>query len=466
MKSSKPILIGGIGLSIGLWFLNSLDISMFQFEEFGTLSAIALGYILWLGKKRAKTIPPILNVSSLTIEDVQTAITQTQEVFKILEKEVINTDISSLKKELDCLPNLLQEKALQTQFKINIVGSKYAGKTTLKELLNKKLDQEIIFTETLDHDLVNSEILNQDNDITLFLITGDLTESQWQVIQKLKDLHHRLILLLNKQDRYLPEEIYLILQQIKEKVKNVISEKDILAMATSPIPIKVKQHQKDGKIKEWMENQVPQIDNIINNLQHILTEETEQLKLEKTWRNAFVVKEKIKNKINEIRKERSLPIIEKYQWIAATATFANPISSLDLLATAAINGQLLVDLSEIYQQKFSLDQAQNSASLLGKLMMQLGLVEISTQTITSVLKSNPLTYIAGGTIQGMSAAYLTRIAGLSLIEYYQEQDILNTSTNTLNLEKIGEKLKKVFQENQRIEVIKSFLKEGLKLKSA
>ena len=33
-------------------------------------------------------------------------------------------------------------------------------------------------------------------------------------------------------------------------------------------------------------------------------------------------------------------MMEKYQWIAAAAAFANPVSSLDLLATAAINAQM------------------------------------------------------------------------------------------------------------------------------
>ncbi len=458
MKSSKPILIGGITLSVGLWALNNLHLSPFPLEDLGVLSAIALGGGLWLLQKRDKVTPVSSILTFLTQEDVNKAITSAETAFQMLEKEAKNYDLASFKSELNQLAKLTDQESV----KINIIGGKYTGKTSLRELLNQELNQTLIISENLDQDLTKIE--NQDNyDLILFLINGDLTDNQWQNLQQLKSLNYRVILLLNKQDRYLPEEKFLILQQIKTRVNKIIPESDILAIATKPTDIKVRQHQKDGTIKEYLEKQLPQFDNFVKHLTHILTVEKPQLNLQKTWRNAFFFKQKVKAKLNQIRKETSLPIIEKYQWLSAGAIFANPISSLDLLATAAINGQLLVDLSEIYQQKFTLDQAQNIASIMGKLMVQLGLVELSTQTISSLLKSNAFTYVAGGTIQGISAAYLTRIAGLSLIEYYQDQDITNNQENSLNLEKLGDKIKQIFQQNQRTDFYQNFVKQALKI---
>ena len=111
--------------------------------------------------------------------------------------------------------------------------------------------------------------------------------------------------------------------------------------------------------------------------------------------------------MNGLRRDRAVPVIEQYQWIAAAAAFANPVPALDLLATAAINAQLVMELGGIYQQKFSLEQAQAVAGTLGSLMLKLGLVELSTQTIGTILKSNAITFVAGGVVQGVSAAYLT-----------------------------------------------------------
>ncbi len=104
---------------------------------------------------------------------------------------------------------------------------------------------------------------------------------------------------------------------------------------------------------------------------------------------------------------RATPVIEQYQWIAAAAAFANPVPALDILATAAINAQMVMDLGNVYQQKFSLEQAQTVAGAMGSLMLKLGLVELSTKAVSTVLKSNAITFVAGGVVQGVSAAYLT-----------------------------------------------------------
>ena len=119
---------------------------------------------------------------------------------------------------------------------------------------------------------------------------------------------------------------------------------------------------------------------------------------------------------------------------------------------------MLVDLSGVYQQKFSLEQGQTAASTLGKLMVQLGLVELSTQAIAGILKSNAFTYAAGGALQGISAAYLTRIAGLSLVAYFQEQEAILDTKEGFNLDRLTAKLKQVFQDNQRKAFLQGFVK--------
>jgi len=83
---------------------------------------------------------------------------------------------------------------------------------------------------------------------------------------------------------------------------------------------------------------------------------------------------------------------------------------LDPLATAAINAQLVMELGAIYQQKFSL-QAQAVAGTLGKIL-KLGLVELSPKQSLLSSRATRLHFVAGGAVQGVSAAYLTHLAGL------------------------------------------------------
>jgi uncharacterized protein len=99
---------------------------------------------------------------------------------------------------------------------------------------------------------------------------------------------------------------------------------------------------------------------------------------------------------------------------------------------------------------------------MGSLMLKLGLVELSTRAVTGILKTNAVTFVAGGMVEGVSAAYLTRVAGLSLIEYFEQQEIALETGNSLNLEKLRQVLQTVFQQNQKLAVLEAFVKQGVK----
>jgi uncharacterized protein (DUF697 family) len=269
-----------------------------------------------------------------------------------------------------------------------------------------------------------------------------------------------LLLLFNKQDQYPEEERELILGQLRERVKSLLPGEEVMAIATAPNPIKVRQHQADGEVKEWLEATNPDLGNLQGQLQQLLEQEKEQLLRGTIWRRARQISQQGQEQLNQMRRERALPVVENYQWLSAATAFANPVPAIDLVATAAINGQMILDLGEIYQQKLSLPQAQTLASILGKLMLQLGLVEFSSQAIASLLKSHFITYVAGGTVQGISAAYLTRLAGLSLIEYFQEEITLPDG-NAENWAGLRDKLQQVFGQNQRLDWLQNFIQQVL-----
>ena len=137
--------------------------------------------------------------------------------------------------------------------------------------------------------------------------------------------------------------------------------------------------------------------------------------------------------------------------VAAAAAFANPVPGLDLVATAAVNGQLVMDLSKVYQLNFSMERASAIAKTFGELIVKQGLVELSSQAIAGALKTNAMTYVAGGAIQAMSAAYLTRVAGLTLVELFEAQSERvaiagDTDETWLSSERIGTLLQTTFSQ--------------------
>ena len=464
VKLQRPILVGGLGLSFSLWMLDSWHDSIVQVGEFGLLSALAVGGGLWLFQKnRAKDSLEQLDSMVVDRVTVESAIAKTETVINQLAQESKNhTALETLKEQV---AQLLLELDRQ-EIKVAVTGGKSVGKSTLIKVLKENVETRNLvsleetaplFREVGDNSdaAVLAEVAK--SDFVLFLTNGDLTDSEFQALQQLKAVNQPTILVLNKQDQYLADESASILLSLKQRMQG-----NVVATAASPIPIKVRKHEADGSVQEWMEQPAADIQQLTQQLGEVLAQQGQRLVWLTTMRKAGLLKAEAKNWLNGTRRDRATPIIEQYQWIAAATAFANPVPALDILATAAINAQMVMDLGNIYQQKFSLEQAQTVAGTMGSLMLKLGLVELSTKAISTVLKSNALTFVAGGVVQGVSAAYLTRVAGLSLVEYFQQQEIAIDSGTGLNLDNLRQTLQKVFQQNQQIGFLQGFVKQGIK----
>ncbi|MGD1805953.1 slr1306 family protein [Dapis sp. BLCC M126] len=470
VKLQRPILVGGIGLSLLLWLLDSVQHSVAEFGGTAMLGIMAASLGVWLLKrpKSLTTQKPII-IPSPTKEAAEEAIATLTttidklalEVEDINKSEKIGNDITQLRQKVVNLTQELQREELS----IVITGNQGVGKTALTEILKShwisKNSQKIEVTDiTWQSEWITKNEDAQVNplspyDLILFLTTGDLIDSEFQALSKLTTFGQRFILVWNKQDLYLPDQKPQILQKIKETLSTINSEENLVGTSARPNSIKVRKYQQDGTIQEYIEQSLPEISGLAEKLNQVLEQEKEKLVWATTRRKAEIVRLEAKNILNQIRKERAIPVIEQYQWIAAAAAFANPVPALDLLATAAINAQLIVDLSAIYEQKISLEKGKQVAGTMAELMLKLGLVELSTKTLTIILKSNSVTFVAGGAIQAVSAAYLTRVAGMSLVEYFATQ----TDTNSVNIEKLGKILQSVFSKTQENNFLKSFVSQ-------
>ncbi|MBV6622127.1 MAG: DUF697 domain-containing protein [Rivularia sp. (in: Bacteria)] len=461
-KLKRPILVGGVGLSFALWMLESWHDKVMQFGEFSLLSLLAVGGGLWLFKQRRpfRTDEQLdeMAIDRATVENtiassaiaINKLVEEAGDCGEALEKAaLLQQKIPYLQSELD-----------RESIKLTVTGGKSVGKTALIEVLQNQNLASVELQETsplfiqgnADTEAIDNAVKS---DFVLFLTNGDLTETEFQSLQQLKAENQRLMLVYNKQDQCLPDERASVLLSLKQRIGNVA------AIAASPQPIKVRKHLEDNSVQESMEQPAPDIQDLTQQLDKVLAQR-QQLVLATTMRKAKLLKAETKDLLNGVRKLRATPVIEQYQWIGAAAAFANPVPALDILATAAINAQMVMDLGRVYQQKFSLEQAKTVAGEMGSLMLKLGLVELSTKTISTVLKSNAITFVAGGIVQGVSAAYLTRIAGLALVEYFEQQEIAANAGSEFNLEKFGQSLQQVFVQNQQVVFLQNFVQQGVK----
>lgn len=481
----KPILVGGLGVTAGLWAFQSFGDSALQAGGDLMWGAIALGSgYLWLRqyfKSSAGTAASELRLpvaaNRTVVEQALTAvdalITQLQSEPLGEGKTVSDADLVPFRTKLAALREELDRKNLR----VTVLGEAGVGKTALKTWLHENwlptyqashaqvsLDDSLPALNQAEPTLPTDEWLSESltHDAVLFVTAGDLTNTALQVLQQLHQHRQRVLVVFNKHDQYLPKDRLLVHQQVQQRVKSLITPEDVVAIATAPSSIKVRQHQDDGSVVERMEQPNADVLALSSRLEQVLTQESQQLVWSTVLRKSWLLRQEIVAELNRIRRDRALPMIEQAQWIAAAAAFANPVPTLDLLATAAVNAQLIMDVGAVYQQPFSLEQAKEIAGTMAAQMVKLGLVEVSTQAISPLLKGHVLTYVAGGTLQGISAAYLTRIAGLSVIEYLQERSQNPAlAQQPLQMDRIVQTLKSVFQKNQRTEFLQQLVIQGM-----
>lgn len=465
MKLQRPILVGGLGLSFALWLFDTLQDSFVQIGEFSLLGLVAVGGSLWLFKPRSsnQVLQKELPCDRATVEK---AISKAEVVVKQLtgacEDDVETKNFAFL---LQNQISKLQNEIDRQEIYLAVTGGKSVGKSTLIKTLQQNASPLPVatFFETaplfIKADNTDTEVLNNTvtSDYVLFVINGDITDTEYQILEQLNATKGRVMVVFNKQDQYIPEERASILSSLKQRLQC-----DVTATSANPVPIKVRKHNADGTKAEWMEQSKPDIGELTTQLNQVLVGTGQNLIWATTVRKANLLKTEAKTALNKVRASRANPIIEQHQWIAAAAAFANPVPALDILATAAINAQMVMDLGNVYQQRFSLEQAKTVAAEMGALMLKLGLVELSTKAISTVLKTNAVTYAVGGVIQGVSAAYLTRVAGLALVEYFQAQEVAVESGSALNLDKLRSSLQNVFQQSQQVATLQRFVSQGVK----
>jgi uncharacterized protein (DUF697 family) len=123
---------------------------------------------------------------------------------------------------------------------------------------------------------------------------------------------------------------------------------------------------------------------------------------------------------------RADEVINKYMWAAGGVAAINPIPLLDLAGGSAITVKMVLDLAAVYKQPIDVDTIVTLLGQLGKnLIAMVGATAAAPALaagIGSLLKTVPgVGTIAGGIIQGLVQALVTRWIGGVFVEYFRNE---------------------------------------------
>ncbi len=463
----RPLLVGGLGLSATLALLGGAHFN--PLDSSALLSALALGSGIWWWRRgdRPPTAPkpiapPVVDRPRVEAELATLATlidTLAQEAELGGQAAVSPTVLGAYRQQHQALAADLDRQRLQ----VAIAGDSRTGKTTLLELLNANTaalnPEDLAFAEVPIAPGTDPDWLHYDG--VLLVTDGDITASALTLLRERAIAGQGVVLIFNKQDHYDPTDQQTILARLQQQAASLPAPVPVVATAAAPRPIKVRRHLADGTVNETQETPAPVIEGLAAALAQSLVVERSTLVAATALRRTQTLRQRVQTDLNRLRRDRALPAIDRLQWVAGAAAFANPVPTLDLLATVAINGQLIMDLGQLYGFNLSLEEAKTAAGTLASLTVKLGLVELSTQVLTAVLKGHFATYLAGGLVQGLSAAYLTRMAGLSLVEYFEQAALAGTPTTALSWEAIAQRLQGTIQQNRQLNLLQTLARQGI-----
>ena len=486
----RPLLVGGLGLSASLWLLDAANLGLFDGST--VLSAVALGSGWWWWRRQQPQTPRAPRPVAAPVVDRARVEAHLADLCRLIETlgEEHALVPESVAPALGTIPQAriagyeAQRQALavgldRTQLRGLVVGERRSGKSTLIQHLRASAnalaatandsDQgstpySLLWTEGCPPlEATDQDTTNQDTtDLVLWVTDGDITASALAQLRQHGIAGQGVILAFNKTDHYAPADRHTVLTQLQRQGESLPGSVAVVAVAADPRPLTVRRHRADGGLEESQEAVPPQLAELEIALAELMPQ-APTLVAATTLRQAEALRQQIQQDLNQVRRQRAMPLIDQLQWVAAAAAFANPVPTLDVLATLAINGQLIMDLGKIYGFNLSLEDAKAAATTLAGLTVKLGLVELSTQVLTAVLKSHFATYLAGGMVQGLSAAYLTRMAGLSLIDYFEQAALAGTPTQALSWEAIAQRLSTVIQKNRQIALLQNLVKQGISI---
>ena len=332
------------------------------------------------------------------------------------------------------------------------------GTTTEGETYSLKLKgvaREILITDTpgiLESGIAGTEReelarhLATEADLLLFVVDNDLRQSEYNPLYDLAQLGKRSLLIFNKTDLYTEEDQDVVLQRLKETVKTFITSSDVIAIAANPQPVQLR----SGDIVE----PEPEIAPLIKRLVAVLRAEGADLIADNILLQSHRLGEDARKIIDRQRRREADKIIDRYQWIGAGVIAVTPLPVIDMLATAAVNAQMVVEIGRIYGCELDLEKGKELALSLGKTLVSLGVVKGAVDLLARALQFHFATYIVGKAIQGVSAAYLTRIAGKSFIEYFRRDRNWGDGGMT-------EVVQQQFQLTRKDEFMKAFVKDAI-----
>ncbi|QEG33357.1 YcjF family protein [Bythopirellula goksoeyrii] len=322
--------------------------------------------------------------------------------------------------------SLLNSLAGRQVFASDIIG----GTTSVRSEVPWPGNEQVILVDTPGLAEVRGEeraavaaLAAKNADLVLLVVDGPLKSYEVDLVKQLHDMEKRIVVCLNKEDWYdTDDEVHLALQ-ISEQLPGIVPA-DVVAVRAATVTRERVRVTVDGEeVIEEIE-MPPNVAPLAERLLQIVQKDGRQLLLANLLLQSRGIVDESKERVRAVLDKRANEIINRYMWAAGGAAGINPFPLLDLAGGSAITIKMVIELAHVYKQPIDTDGVVKMLEQLGKnLVAMVGATAASpavAAAIGSALKTVPgIGTIAGGLVQGIVQALVTRWIGNVFVEYYR-----------------------------------------------
>jgi small GTP-binding protein len=190
-------------------------------------------------------------------------------------------------------------------------------------------------------------------DLILFIVSGDITRTEYQALLELRQAQKPLILVFNKIDLYPDTDLSKIYQNLQilgagNPQSPPLLPDEIVMIAAEPSPIQVRVEQIDGSVSYEWETIPPQVEELKRTILQILNREGRSLLALNALIQTRDGEANIVKKTFAWRQQEAENIIGQFSKYKALAIGLNPVAFLDILGGLITDLALIRSLARLY----------------------------------------------------------------------------------------------------------------------
>jgi len=256
------------------------------------------------------------------------------------------------------------------------------------------------------------------SDLVLFVVDGDLTETEIRALRVLVGDQQPIILVFNKIDRYTRDEREQLLVSLTLHTHGYVDADNIVCISARPAERLVVLVDAAGNETETLRRSEPDMEALKQRLWELLETEGETLAALNASLFAGDLTDKVGKRILEVKHELGARLIRTYCIAKGISVALNPIPVVNLL-TAAVDAGMVVHLSRLYGLALSKTEAGTLVKTIATQMALLMGTVWGISLLSSALKlgTGGLSTLVTGTAQGAVAYHATYVVGQAAEAY-------------------------------------------------